>query len=179
MKKIFNDEINDTTPPSLEVDFSEATWATDELNKIFRKAGLSLNDVDFIAETENELIFVECKNANRIDAKAPDGFVPTKDKTLNSVARKYYDSLSFCTFSERGLSKQKIYCFVVEAKAGSVTLRNKCRIELAKRLPFLLQQQNNFPRKMIDHLFVMSIDEWNEKYPQFPIKRLIEAISEN
>ena len=35
-----------------------------------------------------------------------------------------YDSWNFCMFSKRGLSKQKIYCFIVEAKLGSFTLRN-------------------------------------------------------
>ena len=32
---------------------------------------------------------------------------------------------------------------------------------------------------MIDELNVMSIGEWNEKYPQFPITRLIEEICPN
>ena len=50
---------------------------------------------------------------------------------------------------------------------------------LAKRLPFELQKQNHFPMKMIDELNVMSIGEWNKKYPQFPITRLIEEICPN
>lgn len=107
MEKIFTDE----TPPSLQIDFSEALWATDKLNSIFHNAGIQLNDVDFIAETENELIFVECKNANRLDAANPD-FNPAENKKLNTVARKYYDSLNFCVFSERGANKRKIYCFI-------------------------------------------------------------------
>lgn len=174
MEKIFTDE----TPPSLQIDFSEALWATDKLNSIFHNAGVQLNDVDFIAETENELIFVECKNANRVDAANPD-FNPAKDKILNTVARKYYDSLNFCVFSERGVNKRKIYCFIVEAKLGSLTLRNYWKVLLATRLPFELQKQNHFPIKMIDELNVMSISEWNEKYPQFPITRLIEEICRN
>ena len=178
MEKIFTDESNETTPPSLQIDFSEALWATNELNSIFRRAGLSLNDVDFIAETEEELIFVECKNANRVDAVNPE-FNPIEDKKLNAIARKYYDSLNFCMFSKRGLSKRKIYCFIVEAKLGSLTLRNQWKILLAKRLPFELQKQNHFPMKMIDELNVMSIGEWNKKYPQFPITRLIEEICPN
>ena len=174
MEKIFTDE----TPTSLQIDFSEALWATDKLNSIFHNAGIQLNDVDFIAETENELIFVECKNANRVDAANPD-FNPAEDKKLNTVARKYYDSLNFCIFSERGVNKRKIYCFIVEAKLGSLTLRNYWKVLLAKRLPFRLQKQNHFPIKMIDELNVMSISEWNEKYPQFPITRLIEEICRN
>ena len=168
MERIFTDESNETTPPSLQIDFSKALWATDKLNSIFHNAGIPLNDVDFIVETEEELIFVECKNANRIDAANPD-FNPADDKRLNIIARKYYDSLNFCTFSERGLRKRKIYCFIVEAKLGSLTLRNQWKILL----------QNQFSIKMIDELNVMSIGEWNEKYPQFPITRLIEEICPN
>ena len=178
MEKIFTDESNETTPPSLQIDFSEALWATDKLNSIFHNAGIQLNDVNFIAETDEELIFVECKNANRIDAANPE-YNPADDKRLNITARKYYDSLNFCMFSERGLRKRKIYCFIVEAKLGSLTLRNRLKILLAKRLPFELQKQNHFPVKMIDELNVMSVSEWNEKYPQFPITRLIEEICSN
>ena len=178
MEKIFTDESNETTPPSLQIDFSEALWATDKLNSIFHNAGIQLNDVNFIAETDEELIFVECKNANRIDAANPE-YNPADDKRLNITARKYYDSLNFCMFSERGLRKRKIYCFIVEAKLGSLTLRNRLKILLAKRLPFELQKQNHFPVKMIDELNVMSVSEWNEKYPQFPITRLIEEICPN
>ena len=105
MEKIFTDESNETTPPSLRIDFSESLWATDKLNSIFHNAGIPLNDVDFIVETEEELIFVG--------------------------------------------------------------------------LPFELQKQNQFSIKMIDELNVMRIGEWNEKYPQFPITRLIEEICPN
>ena len=178
MEKIFTDESNEITPPSLQIDFSRALWAIDKLNSIFHNAGIPLNDVDFIAETDEELIFVECKNANRIDAANPE-YNPTDDRKLNIIARKYYDSLNFCIFSERGLKKRKIYCFIVEAKTGSRTLRTQCKILLAKRLPFELQKQSHFLMKMIDELNVMSMGEWNEKYPQFPITRLIEEICPN
>lgn len=101
------------------------------------------------------------------------------DKKLTNIAKKYYDSLNFCIFDERGLNKRKIFCYIVEAKAGSITLRNELKILISKRLPFELQRQNHFQTKMIDKFYVMSVAEWNEKYPQFPITRLIEQISQN
>lgn len=179
MEKIFTDENTETTSPSLQIDFSKALWATDKLNSIFHNAGVPLNDVDFIVETNEELIFVECKNANRIDAANPDGFNPKEDKKLTVIARKYYDSLNFCTFEQRGLKKRKIYCYIIEAKAGSITLRNELKILISKRLPFELQRQNHFQTKMIDKFYVMSINEWNDKYPQFPITRLVKEICQN
>lgn len=179
MEKIFTDENTETTPPSLQIDFSKSLWATNELNAIFHNAGVPLNDVDFIAETDEELIFVECKNANRIDAANPDSFNPKEDKKLTIVARKYCDSLNFCSFGECGLKKRKIYCYIIEAKAGSITLRNQLRILISKRLPFELQRQNLFKTKMIDEFNVMSINEWNDKYAQFPITRLVKEICQN
>ena len=119
MEKIFTDENTKTTSPSLQIDFSKALWATDALYEIFHDAGVPLNDVDFIAETDEELIFVECKNANRID------------------------------------------------------------VLISKRLPFELQLQNLFQTKMIDAFYVISINEWNDKYPQFSITRLVKEICQN
>ena len=89
MEKIFTDESNETTPSSSQIDFSEALWATNKLNSIFHNAGIPLNDVDFIAETEDELIFVECKNANRIDVANPN-FNPADDRKLNVINGKFF-----------------------------------------------------------------------------------------
>ena len=48
LDKIFTDETS-----SLQIDFSNAVFATDKLNNIFHDAGMSiLKDVDFVAETE-------------------------------------------------------------------------------------------------------------------------------
>lgn len=52
MEKIFTDENTKTTSPSLQIDFSKSLWATDALYEIFHDAGVPLNDVDFIAETD-------------------------------------------------------------------------------------------------------------------------------
>ena len=67
----------------------------------------------------------------------------------------------------------------IEAKAGSITLRNQLRILISKRLPFELQLQNLFQTKMIDAFYVISINEWNDKYPQFSITRLVKEICQN
>lgn len=179
LERIFTDASMPNAIPSLSINFSNALWATNELNQIFRWAGLSLNDVDFIAETDNELIFIECKNSNRIDAVNPDSFKPESPQKLLNVARKYYDSLMFCHFKHIAVSKRKIYCYLLEAPAGSRTLRLGIQNQLMSLLPFKLQDQNNFSAKMIDDIFVLSFAEWNNRYPQFPLKRLVEAICDN
>ncbi len=168
MVQIFSDENN-----SCKIDFSKAIWATDQLNRIFHAAKASvLKDVDFVAETEDTLFFVEYKNANLSNATHPQAFKPLEDKKLNSVARKYYDSLNFLRAMQRGKKKQKVYVYILEAPHGDVVLRNRVKVLLKGRLPFLLQKQNDMSEKMIDCVTVISIDEWNDRYRDFPLQRL-------
>lgn len=170
MSQIFSDENN-----SCQIDFSKAVWATDQLHDIFHKAKVSiLHDVDFIVETEDELLLVEYKNANLPDAANPDVFKPLEDKKLNNVAAKYYDSMHFLRAIERGRNKQKVYVYVLECRNGDVVLRNQVKTLLGERLPFLLQKQNALPENMIDRLDVVSVVEWNKKYNQYPLRLLAD-----
>lgn len=166
MPRIFCDENN-----SCEIDFSAALWATDSLHDIFHQAKLSiLCDVDFIAETEQEILFVEYKNANLPQAVHPEAFKPLDDKKLNTVARKYFDSLQFLQSMQHHMHKIKRYIYILECVNGDIVLRKRVRTLLTARLPFLLQQQIDMPEKMIDSVQVLSIEEWNQAYPDFRLQ---------
>ena len=170
MTQIFCDENH-----SCEIDFSVADWATNQLNNIFHRAKLSiLHDVDFVVETENEILLVEYKNANLPNAAKPEAFHPWEDKSLDKVARKYYESQYFLHSTEHGKRKTKKYVYILECVNGDSVLRKHVRELLAARLPFLLQQQVNMSERLIDSLEVLSTAEWNEKYVQFPLK-LVEG----
>lgn len=68
MDRVFWDENKSCT-----IDFSAAEWATDAIHDVFQAAKLSiLCDVDFVAETESELLLVEYKNANLPNAAHPE-----------------------------------------------------------------------------------------------------------
>ncbi len=151
-------------------DFSQADWATDQMHDIFHAAKISLlHDADFVAEIENMLLFVEYKNSNLPVAANPGAFKPFEDKRLNSVALKYYDSLNFLRAIHHGQDKQKVYVYILECQKGDCVLRSQVKNLLAGRLPFLLQQQNDFQENMIDRLEVVSVDEWNASYGKFPL----------
>ena len=170
MSQIFYDENH-----SCEIDFSAAAWATDQLNRIFHRAKLSiLHDVDFVAETENEILLVEYKNANLPNAAKPEAFRPVEDKLLNNVARKYYESQYFLQAIQHGSHKIKKYVYILECINGDSFLRGRVRELLAARLPFLLQKQVTISEKLIDSLEVLSIAEWNEKYGMYPLKLIKE-----
>lgn len=171
MDRIYEDENH-----SCKIDFTKANWATDQLNNIFHTAKISLlSDVDFVAETDEELLLVEYKNANLPQAVNPAAFSPLQDKKLNSVARKYYDSHHFLQAVKRGQGKKKCYVYILECVKGDSVLRNSVRVNLAGRLPFKLQKDVAGMEKMIDSLEVLSVDEWNEKYGRFPLRLLGEV----
>ena len=166
MSQIFGDENH-----SCKIDFSAALWATDSIHDIFHAAGLFiLRDVDFVAETENELLLVEYKNANLPQASHPEAFRPMEDKRINNVALKYFNSLQLLQAMHRGLAKKKHYVYILECSNGDIVLRKHVRELLAARLPFALQKQVAMPETMIDSIEVLSIDEWNERYGLFPLQ---------
>lgn len=90
MEQIFTDENH-----SCEIDFTKANWATDQLNDIFHTAKLSLlSDVDFVAETDEELLLIEYKNANLA------GRLPFKLQKDVAGMEKMIDSLEVLSVEE-------------------------------------------------------------------------------
>lgn len=169
LDRIFRDENN-----TCEIDFSKAAWATDKLNGVFQTAKTSiLHDVDFVVETDDEIMLIEYKNANFANAVHPDAFNPQNDKKLNNVVLKYYDSQYFLHACQRGMNRKKRYIYILECLKGDAVLRKRVRELLAARLPFRLQEHADVKNRMIDFVDVVSIDEWNERYTQFPLRMIV------
>ncbi len=76
MDKIFTEENG-----YYSIDWSNAVWATDEINAKYHTAKCSLSDVDWIMETKDKLFLVEYKNAKVQGAK--------NRKRLNQRMRKF------------------------------------------------------------------------------------------
>lgn len=164
MERVFVEENN-----TYKIDFTNALWATDKLNELFHNAKVSLSDVDFIAETQDEILFVEYKNSDIPNAIKSEGFTPLEDKKISQVVKKYYDSLTYISALEKDCTKRKIYVYILEAPKADNVLRKRVENRLKTLLPFLLQEQNDFGHTLIDDVRVVSIEKWNEDYPQFPI----------
>lgn len=172
-ERIFVDE-NETC----QIDFSSAIWATDKLHQIFSVLddGI-LNDVDFVVETEKELIFIEYKNATHKKVVNPEAFNPLSEKNKRRIPKKYYDSLNFIQSTGRGVGKSKIYICIFEAKLSDPNTGDFIRNELMNRLPFKLKEKSilhgiDLKESMIDDFCVLNISQWNERYKQFPAKIL-------
>ena len=168
MKQIFTDEHKGFT-----IDLSNAIWATDQIHKIFHKAKLAiLCDVDYVAETNNELLLIEYKNYNHRNKIKENDFDPKDDKKITNVARKYFDSLNYLRAINKGIGKKKIYIYILESPLGSPRTEYGVDKLLRKRLPFLLSKNSEMNEPMIDELCVINVSGWNKKYPQYPAKIL-------
>ena len=163
---------------SWQIDFSSAIWSTDRLHEVFAVVKDSfLSDVDFVAEDEDFVLFVESKNSNFKEAK--NKFKPHEKEKVISVARKYYDSLVYVRALLKKRNKRKIYVYLLESRDGDINLRKVVRNRLKSRLPFKLQKNDGLYETMIDEFYVLNLDEWNKYFKQFPAKRLKEPVTEN
>lgn len=163
VSRIFMDE-NQTC----RFDFTKARWATDQLNAVYHKAKLALlSDVDFLVETEDEFLFVEYKNASHPNVVHSDRFDFKKDKLIYKLVRKFYDSCHFCHAMELGMNKKINYVMILEFPYSDAASRKYVRNRVAALMPFLLQKQNPEMHQLIHGVDVLSIEEWNQKYPLF------------
>lgn len=164
MEKIFTEENNIYC-----VDCTKALWATDEIHDKYSVVSGSLNDVDFLIETEEKIVMLEYKNATIPNAVNSDTFNPSGDKKINNVVKKFYDSLHYLTLIKK--EKPKEFIYVLEYPAGDSVSRKMIRNRLKNKLPFRLQESVSSNVKLIDKLEVLSIAEWNrhEEYGAFPI----------
>lgn len=173
MSIIFKDENE-----SWQIDFSSAIWATDKLNETFSRVKSSLlSDVDFVAEVDDFVLFVESKNSNFKESK--NHFDPRDEEKMKSIARKYYDSSVYVRSLIKDRSKRKIYIYLLETRNGDSVLRKSVRNRIKNILPFKLQRSDRLCENMIDEFDVLSFDEWNKRFKQFPAKRLKPPLTKN
>lgn len=155
-----------------QIDCSAAMWATDQMNSLYHSAGTFLSDVDFVIETSDRLVLVEYKNASILNAVNPQGFNPSSGKSVDKIARKFYDSLHYLSLEKK--CKPVRYVYIVEYPNAGETERKMLRNLIGCRLPFQLQQGK--VGKIIEDFEVLSISEWNRHavYGAFPIVPLVQ-----
>lgn len=153
-----------------QIDFSAALWATDQLHTVFQTNTVSLlSDVDFVAETEDEVLLVEYKNANISNASNPGSFRPRDQKLVQKIAFKYYDSWIYLRYLKK--DKPFHYIYILEYPDGDAVSRRWIRNMATRMLPFGLQNLPEIQDNIISAFDVLSIQEWNEHdtYKAFPI----------
>lgn len=155
------------------LDCTNSIWATDRINQCYHDNKVSLlKDVDWIVETNDNILLIEYKNANVQGALHPERFNPKEDKKLNNVAQKYYDTLHYLYLV--GKFKPKKYIYILEYPNGDAVSRKLIRNMLKGRLPFSLQNIPDSKNKLIESIEVLSIEEWNNQYSDFPLNKNID-----
>lgn len=147
-----------------QIDFSSALWATDKMHTIY--AQLPLKDVDWLVETKEGMLLVEYKNSNIHNAQNPEAFdkkIQT-DKHYIDMAHKFYDSLLFIIINNKSLINMK-FVYILESEKSDSTTHNHIRNKISKHLPLKLQEKD--PNKILSSFEVLSIQQWNEAYPNF------------
>lgn len=168
VNKILTDENN-----QYKFDFTNCKYVI-ELHDLANK--MKLNDVDFITEYNNKIIFLEYKNANIKDAVNPNAFVDKikrePEKFYKNIAKKYYDSLMM--FWATGGNKNEfpiIYVLLIEAPIMDAKIRKQLRIKIGKQLPLNLKE-DSIVREMLSKFEVLSIDEWKERFKEINIDEI-------
>ena len=161
MKRIYNDENS-----KFQIDLSQANDdSTGSLHDIYKDIENILNDVDWIAETDNETLLIEFTHYEKgIDL--PKGNRAEAKKL--QIARKYYGGM-FYVFA-RGMKKSTDFVWIAESKYLDNRIRNYYRESIAKWLPFKLQERREINTTLIRHFRIFSVDDWNREYPHFPLK---------
>lgn len=157
------------------IDCRNAIWASDEIHAIYHSCGLPqiLCDADFVVETEDRILLIEYKNASipeaRAHATAATGYDPFQSEKINKIVSKYYDSLHYLRLMRK--EKPIHFIFVLEYPKGDSASRKMLRNRLKKSLPFRLQEQFDTEIKLIHHVSVMNISEWNADpvFGRYPI----------
>lgn len=154
-------------------DFSkiESVW---EIHKITNK--INLSDVDFIAKTDKEILFIEYKNANIKEASKPSELHENLkgDKKINQLVKKYYDSLLvFWAFNNKSELPIR-YIFLVEGPLIDAKFRKKIKFNLMNRLPFKLENEED-TAKFISSLEVYNLEEFKINIPNIIITPIVEG----
>ena len=162
MSAVYKDESG-----TFEIDLSFAEWSIgSDLHNKFKTVDNFLNDVDWVAETTNELFLIEFKHFS-----TPKGNLDDIEKFYQKILRKYY-----CTaYYLMACGKQKVmnYYFVAEAPNLDKVIGKRMKASVHKRLPFNLQQSPEISDRLISEFKVLSVSEWNEQYPMFPLRRCV------
>lgn len=150
-----------------QIDLSAAIWHMGTLKQLYDETiGGALSDVDWIAETEDEIFLIEYKNPSFVQKHG-------KNEFYFKVQQKYYGSTFFMLAREN--KKPINFMYIIDDGIMDSVLRKKATASIMKRLPFELQKKEEIFLPLIKQFSILIPTEWNDTYPQFPLTRLQPA----
>ena len=157
-----------------QIDLRSALWSKGDLRTLYERIGNVLADVDFIAETNDEIILIEYKNIDIENAQNPEAMNEkiSNGKLYESIVNKYYGSAYYLMAC--GRQKPIHYIFILESRLFMESKRRKkAEYSIRRRLPFELQKMPGISVSLISDFRILSISEWNKEYPMFPFEMCV------
>lgn len=132
-----------------------------------------LSDVDFVVEEKEKLICLEYKNANIKNANNPEAFGQKLkgEEFWKKIAKKFYGTMFLVWACNRNESDKPVqYVLLMESNPGmDAALKKRFTIKMMRQLPFKYNTRREIQRRVIDGFCLVDLNEWKEKYPQYPV----------
>lgn len=163
----------------IEIDFSDAieAFVFDQMDSEFPNYhGVDhMCRVDFIAEFENAIVFVELKDPSnpQADRKRVDKFMQkvNNGKLYESFAKKFIDTFLY-RWAEEKVHKPIYYLGLVTLESELLTNFSD---EVSKKIPPLGREVTRWKRKLFENCQVFNLDTWNENFPKWQARRISEG----
>jgi len=151
-----------------QIDLHKAAWSKDNLTTLFDFACLATQaSVDWIAVTEDKVFLIEYKNYDEYNSNI------VEKKLENDIVKKFYGSSTMLALSLKE-RKPIHYIAIIEAnKLTETPLKKRLQAQIEARLPFAMQRNSDIAISLIADFELLTIAEWNEYYPMFPLERCI------
>ena len=132
-----------------------------------------LSDVDFVIEEEEKLICLEYKNANVKNADNPEAFKQkmTREEFWRKLVKKFYGTMFLVWACNKNPADKSVqYVLLIESNPSmDDALKKRFMMKMMRQLPFEYKLRKEIQRAVIDEFYLVDLEEWKEKYPQYSI----------
>lgn len=140
-----------------------------------------LLSVDFIVELEDKFLFIEVKNIDNPKTPAEERKewierlkIQKSNSFLFEMSVKFKDTILRKWANEESLDKPIWYIIVLQFAAIDAKSRIWLAENLSGHLPTCFTKKNGFKKTIkIKHWDILNVDDWKEKYPEFPLTEVI------
>lgn len=177
MEETINSKILQDENGKMQFDFTNAMDVF-EPHRLAQLYPEYLSDVDFVVEDKDRLICLEYKNAGIKNASNPEAFQKkvATEPFWKRLAKKFYGTMFLVWASDKNQANKPVqYVLLIETNPGlDDALKKKLVAKLPEHLPFMYQTEDEIKRHVIDEFLLVNLEEWKEKYPQYPIRDIEE-----
>ncbi len=177
-----NEKILQDENQKVQFDFSNSlnVFEPHELANMYSEY---LSDVDFVVEGNERLFCVEYKNANIEGAENPQALTDklNTEAFWKKIAKKFYGTMFLVwACNQNPQDKPVQYILLIETNPCiDAVIKKRFMLKMQSRLPFKYKENEQIKRHVIDYDFlIMDINEWNEKFPAYPVEQIKNKVEQ-